>query len=182
MSKQYLVAYASKYTFQAELDKQYWSMVSEKYVEEVIHNVKVWLKKRELYLKSKALLVLPLNYTPELDWTQLCNDKDVNYYQQQIGVLRWAVKLGRIVICAEVSMMASYYAAPRVGHLDTIMHIFAYLNSHEQSCLVFDSSYVGHVDTVDPDWTEFFENAHEQFPPDMPTPPIGTASSNNMFF
>jgi hypothetical protein len=34
-----------------------------------------------------------------------CDDELANYYQQQIGMLRWAVELGRINICTEVSMM-----------------------------------------------------------------------------
>jgi hypothetical protein len=53
------------------------------------------------------------------------------------GVLCWAVELGRCIdICTEVSMMAAYSAAPREGHMEAVMHIFAYLQGHERSRIV----------------------------------------------
>lgn len=84
-------------------------------------------------LKKRAPSVLPTNYRPELDVTNYLNDDDAYYYQQQIGILRWAVELGRIAICCEVSILASYCAAPREGHLGAVMHIYSYLNSHTRS-------------------------------------------------
>jgi hypothetical protein len=64
--------------------------------------------------KEKEPSVLPSGYHPELDVSAYCSDKDGNnYFQQQIGVLRWAVELGPIDIAVEVSMLASFTAAPR---------------------------------------------------------------------
>jgi hypothetical protein len=145
-------------------------MGSEQYVKEAVRNVKVWLDKRGLNLKSKAPSVLPSSYRPECDATALCNDEDHSYYLQQIGVLRWAVELGRIDICAEVSMLSSYSAAPRVGHLEAVMHMFAYLNSHERSKVVFDPAYFNHKQVSPPDWTEFYKDAKEPIPHDQPEP------------
>mgnify|MGYP005609348193 CR=1 FL=1 len=82
-------------------------------------------------LKTKVASTLPSNYIPEMDSTPYLNDEDTNYYQQQMGVLRWAVELGRIDICAEVSIMAGFNAAPREGHLAAVMHIFAWLKGHK---------------------------------------------------
>lgn len=49
------------------------------------------------------------------------------------------------------------------------MHsMFAYLNVHERLRIVFDSSYAEHLDTPDPDRTEFCTDAQEPTPPDMP--------------
>ena len=73
-------------------------MSSEKYVKEAIKNVRQWLECRDKTLKSKASGVLPSGYRPELDTSPLCNDEEANYFQQQIGVLRWAVELGRVDI------------------------------------------------------------------------------------
>jgi hypothetical protein len=116
-------------------------------------------------LKGKAPSVLPSGYRPELDTSNYCNDDESNYYQQQIGVLRWGVELGRIDIAVEVSMMASFTAAPRIGHFDAMLHIFAYLSQHSRSKLVFDDGY-----EVKQDWTSFYPNAKEVLPSNMPEP------------
>jgi hypothetical protein len=115
-------------------------MGSEQYVTEAIRNVTTWLEQRGLMLKTKVSAVLPSTYLPELDTTPLCNDEDHNYFQQQIGVLRRAVELGRIDICTEVSMLAAYCAAPREGHLSAVMHVFAYLKAHTRSKVILDPS------------------------------------------
>jgi hypothetical protein len=121
-------------------------------------------------LKTRAASVFPSGYRPELDSTAYCNDEDANYYQQQIGVLRWAVELGRIDIHTEVSILATYTAAPRQGHLDALFHIYAYLNKHSRSRLVFDDSYVKITDEIDVDWKSFYPDAKEELPDNMPKP------------
>eukprot|EP00978_Attheya_sp_CCMP212_P039108 scaffold200363_cov50-Attheya_sp.AAC.4 len=76
---------------------------------------------------------LPKSYKAELDTTTLLGD------QQLIGILRWAVELGRIDIALEVSYMSSYLCAPRKGHIEAVYNIFAYLDKqHLESNLVFD--------------------------------------------
>jgi hypothetical protein len=40
--------------------------------------------------------------SPELDSTR------ANFYQSQIGILRWCVELGRIDIITEISMLSTY--------------------------------------------------------------------------
>jgi Reverse transcriptase (RNA-dependent DNA polymerase) len=165
---QYLGASIGRYKF--EDGDECWCMGSEQYVTEAICNVTSWLEQRGLMLKTKVSAVLPSNYLPELDTTPLCNDEDHNYFQQQIGVLRWAVELGRIDICTEVSMLAAYCAAPREGHLSAVMHVFAYLKAHTRSKVVLDPSYVDHVDQEQPDWTDFYTDAKELLPPDTPEP------------
>ena len=54
----------------------------------------------------------------------------LNYYQTQIGVLRWMVELGRINIITEVSMLASKLLISREDHLEAVFHMFRYLNLH----------------------------------------------------
>jgi hypothetical protein len=63
--------------------------------------------------KPKVQTILPSGYRPELDATQYCDEEESDYYQQQIGVLRWAVELGRIDITTATSMLAGYTTAPR---------------------------------------------------------------------
>jgi hypothetical protein len=45
------------------------------------------------------------------------------YFQELIGILRWAIELGRVDIMVEVSMFSTYLAMPRVGHLEQAIHI-----------------------------------------------------------
>ena len=168
--KIYLGSTISEHVFPDDPNNPCWAMGSENYVKEAVRNVKAWLDRRGLMLKTRVSSMLPSGYTPELDVSEMLDDDDTNYYQQQIGVLRWAVELGRIDICEEVSVMASYCAAPRRGHLDAVFHLFAYLNTHNRSKVVFDPSYVPHVEAVQPDWGDFYRHAEEAIPPDMPEP------------
>ena len=95
-----------------------------------------------------------------------------SYYASLIGMLRWIVEMGRIGITCEVSMLSSYMAMPREGHLNQLFHIFAYLKRHHNSRLVMDPTYP----TIDEDaferkdWTSFYGDVKEEIPPNMPTP------------
>jgi hypothetical protein len=60
---------------------------------------------------------LQSNYRPKLDATAELKIDGVRYYQELIGVLRFAVELGRIDTATEVSMMSAHLALPRKGHL-----------------------------------------------------------------
>jgi hypothetical protein len=76
-------------------------------------------------------------------------------------VLVWAVELGKIDILTEVSMLAVYTAAPRQGHLEELFHLYAYLDKHSRSRLVFDDSYVRITDEINTDWKSFYPDAQE---------------------
>ena len=45
-----------------------------------------------------------VGYRPELDMTQFLSDEQAKYFQNLIGVLYWAVELGRIDIHVQVAM------------------------------------------------------------------------------
>ena len=84
--------------------------------------------------------------------------------------MRWMVELGRIDIATEVSMLAAYSAAPRQGHLAAVLHVFAYLKKHPRSKLVLDPKYVDHDPHTEHDWKDFYGDAKEIIPDDMPDP------------
>jgi hypothetical protein len=107
---QYLGASITKY--QVEDGSWAWSMSSDQYVKAALENIKSYQKLKEQFLKTKTACVLPSGWKPELDTTNLLEDEDACFYQSQIGVLRWAVELGRIDIATEVSMLAAYSVAP----------------------------------------------------------------------
>ena len=82
------------------------------------------------------------NYRPELDISPILDPEQANYYMSLIGILRWAVKLGRIDIYIDVCLLSSYMCQPRVGHLEQVLHRFAYLKHHENSNIVIDPNYI----------------------------------------
>ena len=107
--------------------------------------------------------------------TPLLSPTDASYYQSLVGMLRWMVELGRVDICLEVSMMSSYLAMPRQGHLNQLYHIFAYLSKHYNAEMVFDPSdpIIKESDFTCKDWTTT-EFGHvvgkELLPPNMIEP------------
>ena len=143
-----------------------WSMSSDSYVQASLDNVERWLQKRGDRLKTKAACVFPSSWKPELDVTDLLKDEDASYYQQ-IGVLSWMVELGRIDVFTEVSMLAAYSTAPRLGHFAAVLHLFAHLKAHKKSKLVFDPTKVDHDPHPTPDWADFY-NSTEVIPADRP--------------
>jgi hypothetical protein len=163
---QYLGTQVGNYQLPDDLSRKRWYLSSEKYV----INVKDWMFQHSLIFKTKASSVLPSGYWPELDVTESCVTEEAEFYQQQIGVLQWAVELGRLDITGEVSMLAAYTAEPRIAHLKAALHIFAYLSQHDRSKLVLDDSYVKIDDKLEVDWSEFYLNAREDIPMNVPEP------------
>ena len=93
---------------------QYWSMTSHKYVKEAVRNLELDLKKIGKKLPSSRITTpLQYGYRPELDLSPLLDAEHTTFYQQLIGILRWAVELGRIELHCSVALMAQYLAAPR---------------------------------------------------------------------
>jgi hypothetical protein len=95
-------------------------------------------------------------YQPELDVTQVLEPELASQYQQLIGILRWAVKLGRVDVLVEVSLMSSHLCQPRVGHLEAVYSIFAYLEKHVKANMAFDDKMPRLDDTAfhKSDWSE----------------------------
>jgi hypothetical protein len=123
---QYLGAAISKYYF--EDGSWAWAMSSDTSIKAAVANIEGYLKTRgEKQLKLKTSCVLPSGWKLEIDVTDLLTDEDLGHYQSQIGVLQWAVKLGRIDVATEVSMLAAFSAAPHQGHLAAVLPLFAYL-------------------------------------------------------
>lgn len=149
-----------------------WAMSSDKYCAAMIQNVEDVLQKKGLRLPSKCVTPLRSGYKPELDCTGELKADGLQWYQEMIGSLRWAVEIGRVDILLEVSVMSKYLAMPREGHLEQVLHIMGYLKCHKKLRLMFDSS----CPKVDErwfttyDWEEFYRDAEEAIPSNMPEP------------
>ena len=102
---------------------------------------------------------------PEIDQDGMTNFKEL------IGILRWAVEIGRVDILTEISMLSSYQAPPREGHLEKIYHIFAFFKKKTKLTLYFD-----HQETnIDPSWfdvntVESFKDQYMESKEELPPP------------
>ena len=136
--KRYMGANCGKY--QLEDGTMAWYMSAYDYVKSSVKNVKEMLGKENLKLATnrQADRPYPEKYRPEIDIPDELGDELTNRYQQLIGILRWAVELGRFDILYEVAKLSSHNVMPRKGHLEAVYNIFAYLGKHENSKMVFD--------------------------------------------
>jgi hypothetical protein len=103
---------------------------------------------------------VPFNgrYKPELDESPDMEPTRANFYQSQIGILRWCVELGRIDIITEVSMLSTYLCLPREGHLEAVFHVFVYLGLNNNARVVFYPTYpAADMDTfIKTDWKSMY--------------------------
>jgi hypothetical protein len=96
----------------------------------------------------------------------------VQRFQELIGQLRWAVEIGRVDILLETSLLSSYLTMPRVGHLEQALHMYGYLKSHQKRKLAFDAAHpaIDENRFQKCDWEEFYRDASEAIPGNMPLP------------
>jgi hypothetical protein len=148
-----------------------WTMTSEKYVKAAVANVEEKLAKTNERLPP-SLTPMKSAYRPEIDASAELKEPGARYYQELIGVLRWAVELGRIDILTEVSMLSSHLALPRSGHLEQVYHIFGYLKQTPKKTLAFDPREPDvSEDRFQPcEWRDFYRGAEEKIPDELPKP------------
>ena len=161
---------------------QGWCMASDKYVKTAVENVELELARVNQRLPSRCKTPMTVGYCPERDVSAELTSVSVQRYQELIGVLRWAAKLGQVDILLETAMLSTYMALPRKGHLEQVYHVFGYLKTHSKRRLFFDPR---HPDIDERafstyEWYDFYRDAKEQVPIDMP-PPRGCAVSTHCF-
>jgi hypothetical protein len=154
-----------------------WTMSSRDYIKAAVRNIEEALRKKNQKLPGRATTPMTSDYSPELDSTSELKENDITTFQECIGILRWAIEIGRVDILTEVSMLLAYQASPRQGHLEQVYHIFAYLKYKPKLTLYFDPL----LPNLEPSWSigdnaetfsQQYRDAKEQIPPDhmMPKP------------
>ena len=174
-------------TFQLPDGKRAWSMLSTSYVRNAVKTVDILLAGDELELKGSSNKrhagPLPSGYKPELDTTDECDPEYTSRYQQLIGILRWAIELGRIDVLIETALMSQYQMSPRMGHLEGLYHIFHYLKKNPVKRMVMDPMYQAADESsfnINAAWEEFYGDLEEEDPPRMPEP-LGNPVSTTAF-
>ena len=118
---------------QTDDGRMVWSMSSEDYVRAAIDNLEKMLKAdglQPLKVYGDGKRPYSLSYRPEIDVSDELDDAGIHRYQELIGILRWAIELGRIDIITEVSCLSQHMCQPRIGHLDAVHQIFRYLQKN----------------------------------------------------
>ena len=151
-----------------------WALSPSKYVHEAVKSVEQHLAKEYdgRKLAKRANAPFQVNYRAELDFSPELGPVNAQYYQSLMGVLQWMVELGSIDIITEVSMMASFLAMSREGHLENVFHMFAYLKIKHNSRMVFDPSYpeIDLSSFMECDWKNSYPTAKEAIPMNAPDP------------
>ena len=113
-----------------------WGLSPSKYVAQAARNCQTHLADKldgKYKLPPRADNPFPVNYCPDTDLTDHLDDDCSSFFMHLIGVMRWMVELGRIDIATKVSMLSSYLAFPREGHLEAALHIMGYLRLKHNS-------------------------------------------------
>jgi hypothetical protein len=120
-------------------------------------------------MRPTDIPLLP-DYHPEIDQTDELDDEGYSHFTSFVGILQWAVELGRIDIAYATASLSRFAANPRKGHLDAIHRVFGYLKKHLKSKLVLDARPRDWSKTkwIDHDWSHFYPNATEILPPNAP--------------
>ena len=83
-------------------NKECWEIQSDQYCAVAVVNVTEALNKKSLRLPSKFVTLLANDYRTEVDVTPALKVDELHYYQELIGVLRWAIEIGILDIFLEV--------------------------------------------------------------------------------
>ena len=110
---------------------------------------------------------------PELDTSDLLDEKGIKTYQSLIGGLQWLITIGRFDIQTHVMTMSSFRAAPRQGHLDRLKRIFGYIAKMKHAIIRIRTEEPDYSDIPDPkfDWSKsVYGDQEELIPGDIPEP------------
>jgi Reverse transcriptase (RNA-dependent DNA polymerase) len=150
-----------------------WSMSADSYIKSAIDNIEKKLDEEgSKKLRFRAPRPYHQSYKPEVDATSLLTQGGITHYQGLIGVARWACEIGRLDILTEISLLSSYNAAPRRGHMEALLQVFSYLKRHPRASVVFDPGMpdIDHSGFKAYNWADFYGDVEEPLPPNMPEP------------
>ena len=102
--------------------------------------VKRILKQFELvmgYKPKKVKVPLDPKDHPELDNSELLDEKAKRIYWSLMGMLQWAVTIGRMDIHLAVMTMVRFRMEPRKGHLERVARIFGFLRYYKSASIKF---------------------------------------------
>jgi hypothetical protein len=130
------------------------------------------LSPRKLVLRHLGVVAKAAEHHPSDDTSAELTTVGLHCHQELIGVLRWAVEIGRLDTLLEAALLSTHLALPRQGHLEQVHHIFGYLKQspRRRLCLDPDHPSISEERFTKCEWTDFYKHAEEPVLPNMPTP------------
>ena len=117
-----------------------WTITSYEYVIAAVKTIKDAITRNPRKMPKTADKLMTKSFVPELDGTEELGPDGIKFYQDMIGMLRRATELGRTYIIYDVSILSQYQAALSKGHMEDILHIFAFLDRKPKLTLYMDPS------------------------------------------
>jgi hypothetical protein len=145
-------------------------MSAEKHVLASVKNIEDALAKKGLRFPSKSYTPLPVDYKPELNVSTALKSDGAQNYQELIGVLHWAVEIGRVDVILEASLMSAHLALPLVEHLEAMHRMFGYLEQHPKRKLGFNAQHQCSMREYSRNIIGMIIIVEEAIPQDMPMP------------
>jgi len=110
---------------------------------------------------------------PELDTTDIADSDGRQICWSLIGMLQWAVTLGRLDIHHATMCMSRFRAEPRQGHLQAVAKTFGHLDNHRSSSSKFRTGIPDHAEIekeqpVEHDWSYICGKVKEMTDPNLP--------------
>ena len=78
-------------------------------------------------LPTKCVTPTIYKYWPDKDKPFELIGEEITYCQELIGILRWAIEVGREDILLDVTLLSSQFSSPPKRHMDQMYYIFGYL-------------------------------------------------------
>ena len=116
-------------------------MDSDNYYKVVVKNIKEVFQKKRPRIPRKCRTPLRSGYKTEDDDTVELKSDGMQWYQEIIGHILWAIDLGRVDILLEVALLSQNLALPHEGHLDQALHVIGYLKEHKNLRIIFDCGH-----------------------------------------
>ena len=112
---------------------------------------------------------------PEMDKSEILNEKEHRQYQQLIGIAQWLVTCGRVDLAYALNSLSRFSASPRQGHFKAAIRMFKYLKAYPVKWIRLDPTpHVPHGELTEPsegteiDWKEYYADAEEELDPKRP--------------
>ena len=99
--------------FGNESESKCWTMYLEDYVKMAMQNVEDQLKSINQNLPPKCKDPVSPRYFYAMEENPDLDEDGIKTYQELIGVLRWAIEIGRVDILLEVALLLTHLAIPR---------------------------------------------------------------------
>jgi hypothetical protein len=112
-------------------------------------------------------------YHPEVDDSPFLSNEDAAKFRSIIGSLNWLITLGRFDVYYATNVLSRFSMQPREGHLAAAIRILTYVKTFPKGRIVIDTSYPSwnlDTDNEGERWKEFYPDAIEELPHNMPEP------------